>query len=73
MRCAHLGHSKYPWGCSQRAAAGSIGAAFNHQGGGSYAAEWDPMEGHMRIWSWAAGTEPKDLVEKQPRPEQRLG
>eukprot|EP00438_Fugacium_kawagutii_P032332 Skav226349 [mRNA] locus=scaffold2980:263072:264352:- [translate_table: standard] len=60
-------------GCSQRAAAGSTGPAFNAQQGGTYAAEWDPRAGHVRVWSWAAGEEPQDVAGKAPRPEEPLG
>jgi len=49
-------------GCSQRGAAGSFGEDFNQNGGGTYAAEWDPIDGHIRTWFWPAGTEPYDLA-----------
>lgn len=56
-------------GCSQRGADGTIGEGFNAGGGGTYAAEWDPIAGHMRVWIWHAGQEPKDVINKQPNPE----
>jgi len=57
-------------GCSQQAAPGSIGYGFNQQGGGTFAADWDPKAGHMRIWNWPKGLEPLDVVKKEPQPEQ---
>ena len=59
-------------GCSQRASAGSIGHRFNANGG-TYAAEWDPLAGHVRVWSWKAGEEPLDVVKKEPKPNGLLG
>ena len=60
-------------GCSQQAAPGSIGYGFNQQGGGTFAADWDPKAGHMRIWNWPKGLEPLDVIKKEPQPEQYLG
>ena len=56
-------------GCSQRGMHGSIGEGFNAAGGGTYAAEWDPIAGHMRVWIWQAGQEPEDVINKRPNPE----
>jgi len=56
-------------GCSQRGRDGTIGESFNSVGGGTYAAEWDPIAGHMRVWIWHAGEEPEDVIKKQPNPE----
>lgn len=55
-------------GCSQLGPVASIGDAFNAQGGGTYAAEWDPEVGHMRTWFFPPGAEPADLAENQPNP-----
>jgi len=49
-------------GCSQRGAADSFGAGFNAAGGGTYAAEWDPVAGHIKTWFWPVGSEPYDLA-----------
>jgi len=49
-------------GCSQNGPEGSLGEGFNARGGGTYAAEWDPVREHIRTWFWLAGTEPADLV-----------
>jgi len=51
----------YNQGCSQRGPPGSFGMGFNRNGGGTYAAEWDPVEGHIRTWFWPAGQEPFEL------------
>lgn len=48
-------------GCSQSGPRGSIGPEFNRNGGGTFAAEWDPRSGHIRTWFWPAGMEPPDL------------
>jgi len=48
-------------GCSQRGPLGSFGAPLNKNGGGTYAAEWDPVSGHIRTWFWPPGEEPADL------------
>jgi len=55
-------------GCSQLGPKGSMGAAFNANGGGTYAAEWDPEAGYIRTWFWPAGEEPEDLVRGSPDP-----
>jgi len=55
-------------GCSQNGPAGSMGAAFNARGGGTYAGEWDPVARHIRTWFWPRGSEPPDLVALKPRP-----
>jgi len=65
-------HADGQWtnqGCSQRGMDGSIGGSFNEGGGGTYAAEWDPIAGHMRVWIWQAGQEPEDVIKKMPNPE----
>eukprot|EP00435_Cladocopium_sp_Y103_P024388 s340_g6.t1 len=65
-------HADGQWtnqGCSQRGMHGSIGEGFNAAGGGTYAAEWDPIAGHMRVWIWQAGQEPEDVINKTPNPE----
>jgi len=56
-------------GCSQEGPKDSMGANFNMKGGGTYAAEWDPIGKHIRTWFWPRGSEPMDLREKRPRPE----
>jgi len=55
-------------GCSQKAPQDSMGAGFNLQGGGVYAAEWDPVAKHIRTWYWPAGSEPADVKAKRPEP-----
>lgn len=65
-------HADGQWtnqGCSQRGMDGSIGSGFNAGGGGTYAAEWDPIRGHMSVWIWHAGYEPADVISKTPNPE----
>lgn len=64
--------AEFQWfnqGCAQQGPPDSIGSGFNAQGGGTYAAEWDPKAGYMRVWLWAMGQEPTDLKEKRPRPD----
>lgn len=56
-------------GCSQRGPHGTAGAPFNRQGGGTIAAEWDPERGHIRTWSFLAGSEPLDLFSGRPDPD----
>lgn len=56
-------------GCSQRGVDGSAGAGFNARGGGTYAAEWDPMSQYFRTWFWPAGAEPVDVAIGMPQPE----
>lgn len=56
-------------GCTQTGPESTMGAAFNAAGGGTYAAEWDPQAGHIRTWFWPRGTEPPDLVLRQPDPQ----
>lgn len=55
-------------GCGQHGPTNSIGGAFNEDGGGTYAAEWDPTAKHFRTWFWLKGTEPADVINKQPDP-----
>lgn len=56
-------------GCSQRGPAGSIGTPFNVGGGGTYAAEWDPVARHIRTWFWPGSTQPPDLRNGFPEPD----
>jgi hypothetical protein len=56
-------------GCSQKGPMNSWGQPFNAQGGGTYAAEWDPDAEHIRTWFWPAGMEPSDLTGHLPMPE----
>jgi len=56
-------------GCGQKMPTGSFGAPLNEGGGGTWAADWDPDEHHIRTWFFKAGQEPLDLQQKQPRPE----
>lgn len=56
-------------GCSQRGPDGSVGANFNAMGGGTYAAEWDPVAQYFRTWFFRAGAEPPDLALGTPLPE----
>lgn len=66
-------------GCSQRGPDGSMGADFNAQGGGTFAAEWAPSHdvevgadseavtpGYIRTWFWPAGSEPDDVRTRSP-------
>ena len=65
-------HAPGQWqnqGCSQRGLAGTVGASFNQGGGGTYAAEWDPLAGHMRVWFFPKGSEPEDVKDHAPNPE----
>lgn len=55
-------------GCSQMGPKGSMGASFNTNGGGTYAAEWDPEAGYIRTWFWPFGREPVDVQEGVPDP-----
>jgi len=55
-------------GCSQRGPEHSMGPGFNSQGGGTYAAEWDPEAGHIRTWFWPNGLEPADIAVQRPQP-----
>mmetsp|Transcript_72316 Transcript_72316/g.223444 ORF Transcript_72316/g.223444 Transcript_72316/m.223444 type:complete len:525 (+) Transcript_72316:224-1798(+) len=56
-------------GCSQRGPPNSFGPGFNNHGGGTFAAEWDPVGEQIRTWFWPAGGEPADLLQKRPRPD----
>lgn len=56
-------------GCSQQGPEATMGEAFNADGGGTFAAEWDPEAGHIRTWFWPNGTEPADLMLRQPNPD----
>jgi len=55
-------------GCSQAGPENSMGSAFNAFNGGTFAAEWDPLAGHIRSWFWPAGSEPFDVIMKHPAP-----
>lgn len=56
-------------GCSQEGPAASVGEEFNAAGGGTYAAEWDPMAKYIRTWFWPKGLEPPDLSWHRPDPD----
>lgn len=55
-------------GCGQMGPKGSMGTEFNSQGGGTYAAEWDPEAGYIRTWFWKHGEEPLDVQQGEPDP-----
>jgi len=55
-------------GCAQLGPIDSAGANFNSAGGGTFAAEWDPLAQHIRTWFWPSGSEPADLAQKVPEP-----
>jgi len=55
-------------GCSQTGPHDSLGEVFNAQGGGTYAAEWDPDNYRIRTWYWPMGRKPRDLVDGYPEP-----
>eukprot|EP00933_Yihiella_yeosuensis_P082549 TRINITY_DN9646_c0_g1_i1.p1 TRINITY_DN9646_c0_g1~~TRINITY_DN9646_c0_g1_i1.p1 ORF type:complete len:455 (-),score=96.92 TRINITY_DN9646_c0_g1_i1:28-1320(-) len=55
-------------GCSQRGPTGSVGPSFNENGGGTFAAEWDPFDEHISTWFWPKGQEPEDVKQKMPKP-----
>merc|ERR1719188_2929136 len=46
-----------------------MGAPFNANGGGTFAAEWDPSEERIRTWFFPAGSEPADLKNGFPEPD----
>mmetsp|Transcript_114169 Transcript_114169/g.286869 ORF Transcript_114169/g.286869 Transcript_114169/m.286869 type:complete len:566 (+) Transcript_114169:116-1813(+) len=59
-------------GCSQIGPADSMGPSFNARGGGTYAAQWAPLDtggGYFRTWFWPNGTEPADLIAGKPNPD----
>mmetsp|Transcript_84535 Transcript_84535/g.217769 ORF Transcript_84535/g.217769 Transcript_84535/m.217769 type:complete len:553 (+) Transcript_84535:87-1745(+) len=56
-------------GCSQHGAEGSFGPDFNANGGGTFAAEWDPLGLRIRTWFWPRGQEPPDLGARRPVPD----
>jgi len=56
-------------GCGQAAPEGSMGATFNGVGGGTFAVEWDPVNGYIRLWFWRSDAVPEDIAEGSPRPE----
>jgi len=56
-------------GCSQFGRNGSAGREFNAAGGGTFAAEWDPIARHIRTWFWHSGSEPNDLRYHRPDPD----
>jgi len=55
-------------GCAQSGPPDSMGMPFNAKGGGTFAAEWGPLAGHIRTWFWPAGAEPADLLSGLPDP-----
>lgn len=56
-------------GCGQKMPVGSWGPQLNKAGGGTWAAEWDPIKFHIRTWFFPNGLEPLDLQSKNPRPQ----
>lgn len=42
---------------------------FNSGGGGIFAAEWDPVAGHIRTWFWPSTSVPADLLNGYPEPD----
>jgi len=56
-------------GCGQQQPDGSFGPGLNQNGGGTWAAEWDPGQKHIRTWFFPKGQEPQDLLERKPLPE----
>lgn len=55
-------------GCGIRASSDkSFGAAFNSNGGGTYAMKWDAAG--IAIWFFPSGSEPGDLMAGAPNPE----
>ncbi|CAE8690579.1 unnamed protein product, partial [Polarella glacialis] len=56
-------------GCSQKGPENSVGSSFNANGGGTFAADWDPVAEHIRTWFWPAGQEPADVKQKNPQPD----
>jgi len=57
-------------GCSQQGPEGSFGPAFNANGGGTFAAEWDPEAGHFRTWFWPKSQGvPADISAQKPNPD----
>jgi len=55
-------------GCGIRANSRvSFGAAFNNNGGGTYAMKWD--DSGVGIWFFPAGSEPADLTAGSPNPD----
>eukprot|EP00930_Biecheleria_cincta_P101943 TRINITY_DN9359_c0_g1_i1.p1 TRINITY_DN9359_c0_g1~~TRINITY_DN9359_c0_g1_i1.p1 ORF type:complete len:456 (-),score=53.94 TRINITY_DN9359_c0_g1_i1:205-1521(-) len=57
-------------GCGQKMPDGSFGADLNSRGGVStWAAEWDPVALHIRVWFFPSGQEPQDLLGQQPKPD----
>lgn len=56
-------------GCAQVGPADSAGTTFNSAGGGTFAAEWDPDMQRIRSWFWPMGSEPADVLRRQPDPD----
>jgi len=56
-------------GCGQQMPHGSFGPGMNKKGGGTWAAEWDPVGHYLRTWFWPAGQEPQDIIERRANPE----
>eukprot|EP00425_Heterocapsa_triquetra_P044184 CAMPEP_0195074622 /NCGR_PEP_ID=MMETSP0448-20130528/17685_1 /TAXON_ID=66468 /ORGANISM="Heterocapsa triquestra, Strain CCMP 448" /LENGTH=522 /DNA_ID=CAMNT_0040106901 /DNA_START=16 /DNA_END=1584 /DNA_ORIENTATION=- len=55
-------------GCPQLGPDRTSGNAFNADGGGTFAAEWDPRSQQIRTWFWGRGKEPEDLKRGKPEP-----
>eukprot|EP01116_Phalansterium_solitarium_P003391 TRINITY_DN14210_c0_g1_i1.p1 TRINITY_DN14210_c0_g1~~TRINITY_DN14210_c0_g1_i1.p1 ORF type:complete len:347 (-),score=134.92 TRINITY_DN14210_c0_g1_i1:493-1509(-) len=61
--------NQYPnEGCSVSGALGSMGNAFNDNGGGVYATEWLPGS-FIRMWFWPRGAIPADVTAAKPVPD----
>jgi len=56
-------------GCGQKMPDGSFGPGLNANGGGTWAAEWDPIAKHLRTWFWPKGKEPYDIAAGKPNPD----
>lgn len=56
-------------GCAQHGRKASSGKAFNSQSGGTFAAEWDPSAGYIRMWFWPSGSVPDDVLRRVPMPQ----
>eukprot|EP00930_Biecheleria_cincta_P003176 TRINITY_DN104109_c0_g1_i1.p1 TRINITY_DN104109_c0_g1~~TRINITY_DN104109_c0_g1_i1.p1 ORF type:complete len:409 (-),score=33.35 TRINITY_DN104109_c0_g1_i1:191-1417(-) len=54
------------FGCQQIGPEDSFGQSLNRNGGGTFAAEWDPKMGRFRTWFWRAGSEPADVLARSP-------
>lgn len=56
-------------GCGVLGAEHSMSALFNKNGGGTFAMEWAPKEGHISAWFFKEGSAPNDIKAKKPKPE----